>query len=291
MQRQLQVDIRAARALFAPHWFRGDGSRLSHDDLADGRIRFERLRAIMPSGQEILFPEDANLPALDIKADLARARPGLEVLLAVPLWAKNRANAFRQGERRSPRQAALHPGGGREMADENTGGQSPGDPRPQSQRQAGAKRRGHFGHGVAALAAHHSVHGRGIGQTAAGSAEFVPPSLLLRSSPALHDMLRELVAQLNASRNDLRIKAATGGLGLEMKWELTLRLGGQPRCGSLPSLVEEGMLPPFAIYLQLRELLGELLAVLPEKTSLTASPTTTSIPSGPSRNWTRKSAS
>jgi len=109
-QRRLQVDIRAARALLVPYCYGVVESRLSHDDLADGRIRFERLRAIMPSGQEVFFPEDANLPALDIKAELARGAGGMEVSLAVPLWTES-------GERISPgrtcgsaHQVALHPG-------------------------------------------------------------------------------------------------------------------------------------------------------------------------------------
>src|ERR1041385_622152 len=74
MQRRLQTDLRAARALFNPHCFGVLEGRISQDDLADGRVRFEKLRAIMPSGQEISFPEDAMLPALDIKAELARGR-------------------------------------------------------------------------------------------------------------------------------------------------------------------------------------------------------------------------
>ena len=91
-------------------------------------------------------------------------------------------------------------------------------------------------------------------------------SLLLKSSPVLHDLMRELVAQLNASREQLRVKVTTGGLGLEVKWELTLRLTTLNRfCGSLPSLIEEGTVTPFAMYLQLRELLGELLALNPDK--------------------------
>jgi predicted component of type VI protein secretion system len=86
-------------------------------------------------------------------------------------------------------------------------------------------------------------------------------------------MMRELVAQLNASRNDLRVKAATGGLGLEVKWELTMRLTVLNRfCASLPSIVEAGVVSPFAVYLQLRELLGELLALYPEKNMFDCEP-------------------
>src|SRR4029079_13242890 len=103
MQRRFLLEVRKARSLLTPYCYGVIESRLSHDDLADGRIRFERLRAIMPSGQEIFFPEDANLPALDIKADLARGGGALDIFLAVPLWTKNRANAFRTGERADPR--------------------------------------------------------------------------------------------------------------------------------------------------------------------------------------------
>ncbi|HEY5915612.1 MAG TPA: type VI secretion system baseplate subunit TssK, partial [Verrucomicrobiae bacterium] len=108
MQRRLQTDIRAARSLLVPWCFGILESRLSPDDLADGRIRFERLRAIMPSGQEVNFPEDANLPPLDIKTELTRGAGALEVLLAVPLWTRNRANAFRQGESADPRVKLLY---------------------------------------------------------------------------------------------------------------------------------------------------------------------------------------
>lgn len=273
MQRQLQSDIRSARALFNPYCYGVVESRLDPDSLADGRIRFELLRAILPSGQEVFYPEGANLPALDIKAELARNAGPLDVLLAVPLWTKNRANSFREGERADPRVKLLHmPEEARDVADENTGE----NPQTVYIRKVNAR---------VVLKAEDVADMefipllrivRATGEESGKprqDPQYVPPSLLLRSSPVLHDMMRELVAQLNASRNDLRIKAATGGLGLEVKWELTLRLKALNRfCASLPSLVEEGQVPPFAIYVQLRELLGELLAVHPEKTTFECEP-------------------
>src|ERR1017187_1052821 len=72
MQRRLEADIRAARALLNPYCFGIIESRLSYDALADGRVEFERLRAIMPSGQEVFFPEDAQLPSLSVKTELTR---------------------------------------------------------------------------------------------------------------------------------------------------------------------------------------------------------------------------
>jgi len=273
MQRRVQSEVRAARALFTPYCFGVVESRLSHDDLADGRIRFERLRAIMPSGQEIAYPEDANLPALDIKADLARGAGPLEILLAVPLWTKNRANAFRQGEHADPRVKLLYiPEEARDVADENTGDNPQAIPIRKVNARVALK--GEDLSDMETLPLLRVV--RATGEEAGKprpDPEFVPPCLLLRSSPALHDLIRELVAQLSASRNDLRVKAATGGLGLEVKWELTMRLTVLNRfCGSLPSVVEEGIVSPFTLYLQLRELLGELLALHPEKTIFDCEP-------------------
>lgn len=273
MQRQTQSDIRAARGLFNPYCFGVVNCKLDPDSLADGRIRFESLRVIMPSGEEVTYPGNANLPALDIKADLARTVGPLDVLLAVPLWTKSRANSFREGERADPRVKLLHiPEEVRDVADENTGE----NPQTVYVRKVNARLvlKAEDLSDMESIPLLRIIRATGDDSgKPRQDPQDVPPSLQLRSSPVLHDMMRELVAQLNASRNDLRIKAATGGLGLEVKWELTLRLQALNRfCASLPSLVEEGHLPPFAIYLELRELLGELLAVHPEKTTFDCEP-------------------
>lgn len=266
MQHRLLVDVRAARSLLTPHCYGVMEARLVQDDLADGRVRFERLRVIMPSGQEVIFPEDANLPALDIKAELVRTSGPLELFLAVPLWAKRRANSFRPGEQADSRIKLLYmPEEAREVTDENSG------ENPQSVHFRKVNARVVFKSEDLAdmeyipLLRVIRASGEDLGKPRQDP-DFVAPSLLLKSSPVLHDLMRELTAQLNASREQLRVKVTTGGLGLEVKWELTLRLKTLNRfCSSLPSIVEEGSVTPFAMYLQLRELLGELLALNPEK--------------------------
>ena len=266
MQRRFQQDVRAARSLLTPYAFGVVESRIAQDDLADGRVRFERLRVIMPSGQEVLFPEDANLPALDIKTELVRSQGPMEIMLAVPLLARNRANAFRPGEQADPRIKLLFmPEEVREVTDENTGE----NPQAIHFRKVNArvvfKAEDLSDMEFIPLLRVVRASGEDMGKPRQDP-DFVPPSLLLRSSPVLHDMLRELTAQLNASREQLRIKVTTGGLGLEVKWDLTLRLTTLNRfCGSLPAVVDEGTISPFAMYLQLRELLGELLALNPDK--------------------------
>jgi type VI secretion system protein ImpJ len=273
MQRQMQSDIRSARGLFNPYCHGVVSCKLDPDSLADGRIRFESLHVILPSGEEVIFPGNANLPALDIKAELARTVGPLDILLAVPLWTKSRANSFREGERADPRIKLLHiPEEVRDVADENTGE----NPQTVYARKVNARLvlKAEDLSDMESIPLLRIIRATGDDSgKPRQDTQYVPPSLQLRSSPVLHDMMRELVAQLNASRNDLRIKAATGGVGLEVKWELTLRLQALNRfCASLPSLVEEGYLPPFMIYLELRELLGELLAVHPDKTTFECEP-------------------
>jgi len=262
MQRRLQLEIRTGRSLLSPHFFGVVEGKLSYDDLADGRLRFERLHVIMPSGQEVRFPEEANLPSLDVRTAMARGSGQMEVSLAVPLWAPGRANAFRFGEPPDPRIKLLFiPAEMPDLADENTGENA----------QAVYLRKinarlvlpGEDVSDMECLPLLRIV--RSVGEDAGKprqDPEYVPPSLLLRSSPSLHDLMRELVAQLNASREQMRIKVTNGGLGLEVKWEITMRLTALNRaCASLTGVVEAGHLSPFELYQELRELLGELLAL------------------------------
>jgi len=263
------LQVRAARAMFNPYCHGILESKLDADSLADGRIRFEKLRAILPSGQEVFIPEGAELPTLDIKPELARGSGSLEVRLAVPLWAKNRENAFKMGEVANPQTKLIYiPKEVVEVADENSGE----NPQTLFVRKVNARVVLGGAQGEV-LSDMESIPLLRIVRSVSDQAgkprqdpEYVPPALLLKSSPVLHDMMRQLVARLNATRNDLRKKAAAGGHGLEVKWEHTLKLTVLNRfCASLPSVVEEGTVPPFYLYLQLRELLGELLGVHPEK--------------------------
>src|SRR3954471_7670461 len=67
--------------------------KLSADALENMLIRFDRLRVVMPSGVEVSFPENADLPSLDIKQAFEASSNPFRVSLALPLWYSNRANA------------------------------------------------------------------------------------------------------------------------------------------------------------------------------------------------------
>ncbi|HEY1790310.1 MAG TPA: type VI secretion system baseplate subunit TssK [Verrucomicrobiae bacterium] len=264
MQRATQMEIRALRSLLFPYCYGVVDAKLSYDDLANGRLRFERLHVIMPGGQEVRFPEEAQLPSLDIRTEASRGAGQMEVFLSVPLWVKNRANSFRSGEPPDPRVKLLYiPTEAREHADENSGE----NPQTIYLRKINARLmlKSEDMSDVETIPLVRIV--RSVGEDAGKprpDPEFVPPSVLLRSAPTLHDLVRELTAQINASREQTRIKVSTGGLGIEVKWEITTRLAALNRyCAAWTSVVEEGNVPPFAIYQELRSLLGELLALHP----------------------------
>ncbi len=96
-------------------------SQLSRNDLENMRLRFDRLRAIMPSGLEVNFPDEAELPSREIKSAL-QERGTVTVSLAVPLWFPARTNCASPDESFDPRARILYRVVESEWADENTGG-------------------------------------------------------------------------------------------------------------------------------------------------------------------------
>ena len=96
-------------------------ARLSRDELENLRVRFERLRVIMPSGLEVNFPESAELPSLDIKQAFAKGAGSFNLFLGVPLWQNARANTLSPEQSSDARVKLLYRVSETECTDENTG--------------------------------------------------------------------------------------------------------------------------------------------------------------------------
>jgi predicted component of type VI protein secretion system len=96
LQRQLLSLVGSERRLRSPYPYGLVEARLSPDALENMLVQFDRLRAIMPSGLEVNIPENADLPALDIKGAFAAGKGGFGVSLGIPLWYASRANAVDQ---------------------------------------------------------------------------------------------------------------------------------------------------------------------------------------------------
>ena len=120
IQRSLNESASAERRLGWAYPYGVIDARLSNDDLENMRLRFDRLHAIMPSGQEVLFPQDAELPAMDIKQAF-ESRGRFVVYLGVPLWFNARANCVNPGQTVDPRAKILYRISEAEVPDENTG--------------------------------------------------------------------------------------------------------------------------------------------------------------------------
>ena len=242
-------------------------AQLSADDLRAFRIQFNRLRAVMPSGLEVNFPENAELPTIDIKQAFA-AGGGFMVYLGVPLWIDSRANTL-NGQGGDSRAKLIYRTREVEYADENTGE----NPKPLIVRRLNAR----------ILLEHEDRSNlevlplfRVTRSTTEESSmpqldpDFVAPALVLNASPVLREIVRDLASQIEASRKELAVQVARGGFSIEtmrgIQFEQIMRLRTLNRFAArLPACVAAGSIPPFFFYLELRELYSELTALYPDK--------------------------
>ena len=109
------------RRLAMPYPYGVIDYRLSSDALENMLVQFDRLRVLMPSGLYLDVPENADLPALDIKEAFEGAGEPFTIYLGVPLWYGSRANAIERGEAADPRVKRLYKVQEIEWFDENTG--------------------------------------------------------------------------------------------------------------------------------------------------------------------------
>lgn len=245
--------------------------RLSTDDLTNMRVRFDRLRAIMPSGIEVDAPDSADVPALDIKRAFESTPSGLMLGLGVPLYYAQRANSMEPGQDSDWRVKRLYRVAEAERHDENTGE----NPQPVRLRRVNAR--------VVLIGVDDTSdleviplvkvmratgEESGLPRVDAG---FIPPCLLIGGSPTLRELLRDLANQVEANRKELVVQMTRGGgfnietlrgAQLDQMWRLRTLSRFAARLG--PLVMAPGGVTPFQMYLELREMLGELAALKPD---------------------------
>src|SRR6266436_5690544 len=121
MQKSLEDEIASERRLAWPYPFGVIEARLSRDELENKRVRFDKLRAIMPSGLEVNYPASAELPSLDIAQAFSKGDGSFTVSLGVPLWQSSRANTVPIVQNSDSQVKLLYRVGEVECYDENTG--------------------------------------------------------------------------------------------------------------------------------------------------------------------------
>ena len=268
-QHSVAEGIRAERQLSWPYPWGVIEARLSRDELENMRVRFERLRLIMPSGLEVSFPDNSDLPTLDIRQAFSKGTGSFGVMLGVPLWQPGRGNTFPLGQPVDPRVKLLYRVAETECADENSGE----NPKLLQVRRINARlmleQEETSDMEVLPLLRIVRATGEEVGLPREDN-EYVAPCLVLTGSPVLREMVRDLSAQVEASRKELIVQMTRGGFSLEqirgLQIEQMMRLRTLNRfSGRLPALVNAPNISPFNYYLELRDLLGELCAQQPDR--------------------------
>jgi type VI secretion system protein ImpJ len=276
MQKAAQDRLGAERKLSWAYPYGLVEARVSRDDLEAQRLRFERLRAVMPGGLIVDFPANSELPALDLKPALAKSVAGFKVFLGIPLWQNARANTVSTAAGADTRVKLLYRVGEIECTDENTGENA----KPVQVRKINARlmfeNEDPTEMEMLPLMRIMRAAGEDVGLPRQ-DVDFVPPCFVLGGSPVLRELVRDLVSQVEASRKELAVQAARGGFSIDtmrgVQFEQLLRLRTLNRSSArLPSLVLAPNVAPFQMYLELRELLAELAALHPDRDEVEVAP-------------------
>ena len=267
-QKNLYDLVELGRSLQMPYPYGVVEMRLSYDELENKRLLFDRLRVITRNGIEIDYPKNAQLPVIDIKKAFAERPGGFAVGLAVPIWVSERANAIEPGSNMDPRAKIIYRVTEKEYPDENTGENA----KPVLIRQFNARLilEGEDDSDTEVIPLLRIVRAtKEESSLPRQDPDFTPPCLVVNASPILREMVRDLSAQVDANRKELTIQLTRGGtfdlntlrgVQFEQVWRLRTLNRFAAR---LPSLVLAPAISPFTWYLELRELLGELVALYP----------------------------
>ncbi len=256
-------------------------ARISNDDLENFRIRFDRLQVVMPGGIHLSYPENTDLPSLDIREAFAANPKGFTVYLGLPHWFSQRANTLDSDELTGAR-VKIRYRVAREtvdISDENTGQ----TPRAVQFRRFNAMLLldGDDDSDLEKIPLLRVVHDSSREEPfPRQDPAYVHPCLHLSASPTLREMVKDLSGQVAAVREQLANIVARGSTTQTMnrlQLEQTLRLRSLNRYAArMPAFLDVGdgaaKVPPLDIYMELRGLLGELMALFPERSGFDIAP-------------------
>jgi type VI secretion system ImpJ/VasE family protein len=244
---------------------------LSDDALQNCRIQFNRLRVIMRSGREVRVPGNAELPPLDIKQAFEMGSGSMLISLAIPHWHERRPNQV-DATGQAKRSDCLYSIIESQVFDENTGA----SPQPILLRRINARLvlddEGRAEYETLPLLRVKRAAGEAVGRPNQDP-DFIPPCLVLDGSPDLRRLIMAIADQVEASRRELVPQLMRDGFNPELlrgaQFAQLLKLRTLNRFAAcLPPVARASGVSPFQAYLELRELLGELVALQPERDEL-----------------------
>ena len=268
LQRGFADSSSAERRLNWAHPYGLVEARLSSDDLENMRIRFEHLHAVMPSGLEVRFPRDAELAAIDIKQAF-ESHGRFAVYLGLPLWLDSRANCMPPGQTMDDRAKILYRVVETEVADENTGENAKAMLLRRLNARLLLEDDDRSDLEVIPLLRVTRAAGEEVGLPQQDP-EFVGPCLVLNGSAPLKESVRDLSSQVLASRQELVVQVTRGGFSIDalrgIQFEQIMRLRTLNQYGArLEALIETSNVAPLENDVLLRELMGELAALHPDR--------------------------
>lgn len=263
------------RRVTCPHPYGVLEARISREELENHRLRFDRLRAVMPGGLVIDVPGNCDLGSRDFKQEFSRGSGTVRVAVGVPLWFDRRRNTD-PGQTADLQSRFLYRVDKRLFQDENTGDNE------QELRVRRINARLVFDQedtsdlDLLPLMRIVRASGEDLGKPREDY-EFIPPCLVLEGSAVLRELVRDLVAVVQGNAAELAREAGRGfgwetlrGVEIEQMMRLRAIARGAAR---LPALLEQAhAIPPFQIYLELRDLLAELAAIHPERGGFDTAP-------------------
>ncbi|MEO6787301.1 MAG: type VI secretion system baseplate subunit TssK, partial [Chthoniobacteraceae bacterium] len=267
-QKNLCDLVAMGRTIQMPYPYGVIEMKLSYDELENKRLLFDRLRVVTRAGIEIDYPKNAHLPIIDIKKAFAEQPGGFAVALAVPLWVDERANSIEPGSNTDPRAKLIYRAAEKLYTDENTGENA----KPVMMRHFNARLilENEDDSDMEIIPLLRIIRATNVeSDLPRQDPEFTPPCLVVNASPVLREMIRDISAQVEASRKELCVQLTRGGtfdlntlrgIQFEQVWRMRTLNRFAAR---LPSLVAAPSITPFAWYLELRELLGDLVALYP----------------------------
>lgn len=122
IDRGIEDGRRTDRMASMPYSFGVFDMKLSREDLANGRVKFDELSVIMPDGAYLRYPQDTRLESIDVSAELGRNPNGLVVSIGLPDFVEHRPNIIEDGVAFDPRNKSRYVvDREREIEDERTG--------------------------------------------------------------------------------------------------------------------------------------------------------------------------
>jgi type VI secretion system protein ImpJ len=269
MQHNLISQIRAERRLHFPYAYGVISSELSADALRNLLVQFKHLRVVMPSGIEVEFPASADLPPLNLQHAFDAGAEAVTVMIGVPLWDPNGANVITGDSGDSWKSRRIYKLNEIERPDENTGVHM----HPMLVRRVNAR----------LLLSNDDTSGLEtlplvrVSRSSADSGGlptldpyFFPPCLLLHGYAHLLAVVRDLSNQVDANRRDLVTRVSRGGTRGETVREAKFQSEHvfflqtlNKFSARLAIHLSTPGVTPFATYMELRDLLGELATLVP----------------------------